>query len=329
MSNVQGGSGFGFSREQAAAAGRPERIEHRRPRPKETVTVPPMIDDYPPNSARLPWVWLSIGILIGVGSTLMASALWLRNDIYEPAIASSSDAVIDRPLTDQAALATSEARSLRVEGDDATGVDRTEQGGPFVSADTPEGVRPQLVSETRATGIDLAGIGETTAGDLPRVQPLDAGHRESFATANGGTEQATHVPSPRGVTDRIETAKLTPARSPDDVAGETVASGRRATRPIAEVAKVETPDKPAGTTGNYHVQLAAVDDERAARSYWRDVQQRFPALFSEMIPVLDRKTIDRRVYFRIWVGRFETLTDANEYCLQLKTMGQDCFPTRG
>lgn len=78
----------------------------------------------------------------------------------------------------------------------------------------------------------------------------------------------------------------------------------------------------------YRVQLAAVDNEAAARIFWREVNARLPGVFTDVEPIFDKRVVDERQYLRIWVGAFDTVRDADGYCAWLKQQGQDCFVTR-
>lgn len=78
----------------------------------------------------------------------------------------------------------------------------------------------------------------------------------------------------------------------------------------------------------YRVQLAAVDNETAARVYWREVNDRLPGVFSDVEPIFDQRTVGQRLFVRVWVGAFDNRGDADGYCGWLKQQGQDCFVTR-
>lgn len=97
---------------------------------------------------------------------------------------------------------------------------------------------------------------------------------------------------------------------------------------ITALIKAGTPKRT--TSGRiYRVQLAAVDTERAAEVFWREARSRIPDLFTGIEPTFDRGEVDKRIFYRIWIGEFEKRGDADNYCGQLKTKGQDCFVTRG
>ena len=78
----------------------------------------------------------------------------------------------------------------------------------------------------------------------------------------------------------------------------------------------------------YRVQLAAVENEAAARVFWREANDRLPGVFTDVEPIFDQRLVDERLYLRIWVGAFDNRLDADSYCGWLKLKGQDCFVTR-
>jgi len=79
----------------------------------------------------------------------------------------------------------------------------------------------------------------------------------------------------------------------------------------------------------YRVQLAAVDGEKDAEIYWREAKTRLPAVLDGVEPIFDRREVDQRIFFRVWIGAFDKRTEADNYCGWLKSKGQDCFVTRG
>lgn len=103
---------------------------------------------------------------------------------------------------------------------------------------------------------------------------------------------------------------------------------------IANVIQTANTDKPANGAAQsskriYRVQLAAVDNENAAETFWQEVTTNQPDLFADVEPIFDRREVDERIFFRIWIGEFEKRVDADDYCGWLKGKGQDCFVTRG
>ena len=78
----------------------------------------------------------------------------------------------------------------------------------------------------------------------------------------------------------------------------------------------------------YRIQLAAVDDEAAARSFWREASARLPDVFGDVEPIFDRREVNDREFLRVWIGAFDRHADAVNYCGWLQGQGQDCFVTR-
>lgn len=134
------------------------------------------------------------------------------------------------------------------------------------------------------------------------------------------------APSTNSVPAVNRTAQV--VKAGDYKASSAPSTAQTTEKKVAAVAKATTPKRsPSGRI--YRVQLAAVDDESAAEIFWRDVRTRLPGLFSGIEPTFDRGEVDERIFYRIWVGEFDKRGDADDYCGQLKSSGQDCFVTRG
>jgi len=105
--------------------------------------------------------------------------------------------------------------------------------------------------------------------------------------------------------------------------------------PVTSAAIKKRPPLPTARSGSegaanrlYRVQLAAVDDNAAAKIFWQEVNTRLPGVFSDVEPVFNRRTVAEREFMQIWVGAFDRHADASNYCAWLKAQGQDCFVTR-
>ena len=230
-------------------------------------------------------------------------------------------------------------------------------------SETPE---PETASEQLLPRISVDTVADIerqpAAADSPRP-PLDA--RAALAAL---VEKSASAPPPSPLPDRehsiaetglaaVPTAlnKPSPASAPataalDDPERPANEPVRPATAPVttksaAPAETVERPELPprirqallkAGTGSNaagnrqrlYRVQLAAVDNEAAARIYWREVNARLPGVFANVEPIYNQRVVGERLYLRIWVGAFDNRGDALGYCGWLKQQGQDCFVTR-
>ncbi len=157
---------------------------------------------------------------------------------------------------------------------------------------------------------------------------------QSPGSASDRAERARPAADDAPVVDTIE--DLSVARNPDAVRLQPDEAVRAELPPrirqALRAARAEAQSATGIATGSsrrlYRVQLAAVDNEAAARVFWREVNQRLPGVFADVEPVFNQRLVDERLYLRIWVGAFENRPDADSYCGWLKLKGQDCFVTR-
>jgi cell division septation protein DedD len=90
--------------------------------------------------------------------------------------------------------------------------------------------------------------------------------------------------------------------------------GRRA--PAAE---------PSVAQGRYLVQLSSQRSERAAQATSQALQTKYANMFGDRQPFIRRSDLgDRGVYYRVQVGPFATIEEANQFCGSLKKAGADC-----
>lgn len=143
--------------------------------------------------------------------------------------------------------------------------------------------------------------------------------------------------TPEKPRDKAELRKPDPSPSPrsiDDAENRAEQEGGvDAVKKLIRNARLEQRSNDASSAQRpkrlYRVQLAAVDDEAAAQGYWREANLRLPDVFADVTPTFDRREVEQRLFFRIWVGEFDRRSEADNYCNWLKTKGQDCFVTRG
>ena len=197
-------------------------------------------------------------------------------------------------------------------------VDQTVAGIPEVDTnDEPE--LPDVAQEP-LTGPEEAVPDVSSAGPPAQVDdPADDATDARISDQPGSRQPAQEPP--------VERADAEP--SSDDDAVELPPRIRQALRQAEDDGPELGPIKGSGNKGRvYHVQLAAVNDEAAARSYWREINERLPGVFADVEPVFDERVVDERLYLRIWVGAFDRRVAADGYCGWLKQQGQDCFVTQ-
>ena len=89
-----------------------------------------------------------------------------------------------------------------------------------------------------------------------------------------------------------------------------------------------TPDSPAAQLDGAFVQVSAQKSESAAKSIYRGLRVKFPAIFGKLHPNIQRADLgDKRVYYRVRVGPF-ALADAKKICGNYKAAGSDCVIAR-
>jgi hypothetical protein len=82
------------------------------------------------------------------------------------------------------------------------------------------------------------------------------------------------------------------------------------------------------SSGEAFLQLSAQKLEIAAKSTYRDLQVKFPAIFSKLDPNIQRTDLgDKGVYYRLRVGPFAS-AEAQKICGSYKAAGGSCFIVR-
>ena len=352
MSEGGAGAPFGFA---------PQGPQHRKAS-DDAVRVPdvdrtPPVATHAPASTKAHWTWLLVGVLLGSGGTLVASPLWLQESLsgqtvvmqheVEPAKDIVAD-VDDDPSssgTDQQALVAAIDTDTGEDGILTTGKENGVEVGGASKEATSDGESKEAieVSPKRPADISPSVDNDVLVTQLETLPIADEkGDAAASLPASADQQETTDNPEAKAVDviNAIAKAVNDPADKPADQAENDVRKTAESEDGPAEIelAKTEAKLKAAPVTQRtrssssrrvYRVQLAAVDDEPAAKAYWQDVRTRLPDLFDETQPVFDRRQIDRRVFYRIWVGTFSKRADADDYCQVLKRKGQDCFVTRG
>lgn len=341
MGNGDEGASYGF-----APQGKPSQHENqpyvrRQPTDREPIDMPADHHDF---SAKPPWVWLVIGILLGTGGTMAGSALWWQGSYVNPSVAMDTDMVGDDPGAEDGSVSESKTRSLAASR--SLDADMPESAKQPLAGDPPpasEGQSEMLLVSSDSSPEDgeeeiNAASTETVAASAsadsePAVIRSEASPDQRTGAGNAqaasldtseSTPEVRTDPNAEDLSPQAVLESIVPNEKKPDI-GETTTAARSVVRD--EPSREKRPMR--ASERIYRVQLAAVNDEAAAEKYWREVTTRLPELFAEIEPIFDRRKVDERVFFRIWIGEFEQRTDADDYCVRLKSQGQDCFVTRG
>ena len=318
------------------------------------MTPPPMPARYRPRRERPLWLWVLLGIMVGVGGTLATASLWLpdrgtRITIFEPgaderlAVEQAAAAVMQPSLgSESVSVSASETLGAVKEPTDDFGeaviqpeIDAMFARGEAMLAEAEQALRTEMsaAADAEDNAEDPAERTEVIAAEtrIDEAQPTET--RLNPAEALGELIAS----------QRVISGQDGPAGQ-DDLAGGTAVDLSRKNEEggIQEIVALDSErlvdkieDSPPAVTAAadsggrlYRVQLAAVDNENAAFAYWREVNERLPGVFADIEPIFDERLVDERLYLRIWVGQFGRRADALGYCGWLKEKGQDCFVTR-
>jgi cell division septation protein DedD len=110
------------------------------------------------------------------------------------------------------------------------------------------------------------------------------------------------------------------AIAPDQRPGASPPPATTASRP--GTSQVATRDSP------YRIQLAAVRDEADARRAWDLFQVDLGSVLSGLEPFIERADTANGVFYRVQIGPFASLQDAEALCDQLKQRNASCFVIR-
>lgn len=335
------------SRPEAAAAGGWQQ-------PGVAMAPPPMPRYYRPKRDRPLWLWVLLGIMVGIGGTMATAALWLpdrgtRITIFEPgaderlAYEQAGAAVTQRDLASEP-VSVSATETLAVAKEQADDIDeaaiQSEIDAMFArgeamlkEAGQALNTEPSEIADTE----DEAGDPPVRSAEIVAEAPIEdakppvSGLNPADALRDliAGQQAPPQEGNPAGQDDLVGNAAA-------DLSKEGTEGGLQQIAAVdAERLADQIGDGPpavtVGTDSNgrlYRVQLAAVDNENAADVFWREVNERLPGVFADIEPIFDERLVDERVYLRIWVGQFDRRADALGYCGWLQEKGQDCFVTR-
>jgi cell division protein FtsN len=82
---------------------------------------------------------------------------------------------------------------------------------------------------------------------------------------------------------------------------------------------------PAATSGAYAVQVSAQKTEAEAQSSYRALQSKYPSVLSGREANIKRVELSGGTWYRAQVGGFNSSTQANEFCDNLKAAGGQCI----
>lgn len=135
-----------------------------------------------------------------------------------------------------------------------------------------------------------------------------------------GNSQLTSPSSPNQTTAQLVRPRPTPSARP--AAPVAVTPGRDA-GPVQPV-----PSSPRVGGPTYRIQLAAVRDEADARRAWDLFRLDLSDLLTGVEPIIERAETANGVFYRVQVGPFAALEQAERLCEDLKQRNANCFVIR-
>lgn len=133
----------------------------------------------------------------------------------------------------------------------------------------------------------------------------------------------TAMNRPQTNTPAAETSASTrnvPAPTKKPAAQEQAAATQQQTASASTSSSSASP-----TSGTHVVQVGAFDSNKAAYDYFDGLASRMGSFVSAKRPDIQQATVNGRSYHRLRIGPFSSKSEANNYCGQLKSRGQDCL----
>jgi len=221
---------------------------------------------------------------------------------------------------------------------DGTDLDVTGQGEAHLAPE-PEQPRPEALAARAAPETPAAPTAKDAAGNAPAAPADSAASGEGAAPVRntaaapvetGSASAAKPEPAPRkapetssGPDDASETR---PAPKHEAASGTSATSSAASppASPAAPAAEVPAPAKQA--SGGHMVQLAALGSEADAKATWGKLSKQATDLLADRTPMIEQKTINGHVFYRLRVGGFDTAQAARAFCVRLHARSIACTP---
>jgi cell division protein FtsN len=157
-----------------------------------------------------------------------------------------------------------------------------------------------------ATGAPRTITPATTA--LIKPTPQGAAAVPKPAPARPQTGSAATAPAPKPTTTVTQTAALNPAAAPPPTVQQPA--------PVAQ-----------GTSG-FVLQIGSYKSEAEANASWQTYKGAHPSVAGFAPDVRQAELGPKGTWYRLRVGPFATLSEANAACAKLKAQGGSCFPAK-
>ncbi|WP_122049279.1 SPOR domain-containing protein [Asaia bogorensis] len=206
---------------------------------------------------------------------------------------------------------------------------RTAPETPPAGATAPAGAPSAGTGQD--AGADNAGAsGQSAPGGLPdtSVQKLPEGTGAQGEADQGGSAAPTAPENP--APEKAAPEKVVPEKAvPERASSEKPAKAASAPPAASSSATTDSASKTAAAntaTGGHMVQLAALGSEADAKATWSKLSKQASDLLSDRTPMIEQKTINGHVFYRLRVGGFDTTQAAKSFCVRLHARSIACTP---
>ncbi|WP_122039065.1 SPOR domain-containing protein [Asaia bogorensis] len=185
-------------------------------------------------------------------------------------------------------------------------------------------------------GADSAGAsGQSASGGLPdtSVQKLPEGTGAQGEADQGGSAAPTASESSapeKAIPEKAAPEKVVPEKAvPERAPSEKPAKAASTSPAASSSATTDSASKTAAAntaTGGHMVQLAALGSEADAKATWSKLSKQASDLLSDRTPMIEQKTINGHVFYRLRVGGFDTTQAAKSFCVRLHARSIACTP---
>lgn len=186
--------------------------------------------------------------------------------------------------------------------------------GDVASADQAKG--PAAGADGAAPDGDASAPAGTSAQTDAPQQPEslpEAGTGVADDAASGDAAASAPAAAPAAPVP----SKVAPKPAPKKTAPAEDTEGARKTEEGAPTAS-------SGTGGKFRVQLAALQNEAQAQQEWSRLKTRYPTLFADRSPVIEKVQRDNAVFYRLRVGGFASVAETRSFCSAVRERGLGC-----
>lgn len=174
---------------------------------------------------------------------------------------------------------------------------------------------------TQATSTPaVVAAAPVTAPAAPALTKTTADTAELSAASEPEPAKLASAPT------HTSTLALVPASAPASIPAPAMA----ASPAPAPTPEPETSDKTAqnSDSANYSLQVASLTELKLLPKKWQEMRNTHPQLLADLTPNFQAIKVNNTTYYRLKIGGFSTMQDANKKCSELQSAGISCLPAK-